>query len=77
MVVKAKILATERFSIDGKAYVKLQGFLSNKGLFQQTVKEELIPDILEGRECNLEFDIGLDGKLKPYLRLKSISLLEA
>lgn len=74
MNVIAKILATEQFEFNGGKFVKLQGFINGLGIFQQTVKEDLVPDSLEGKECVLMFSIGLDNKLKPYLRLKGISL---
>lgn len=74
MNVIAKILASEKFEFNGGKYVRLQGFINNLGVFQQTVKESLIPDSLEGKECVLNFGIGIDNKFKPYLRLKSISL---
>ena len=74
MNVTAKILATEQFEFNGGKFVKLQGFINGLGVFQQTVKEELVPDSLEGKECLLMFSIGLDGKMKPYLKLKGISL---
>lgn len=74
MNVIAKILASEKFEFNGSKFVKLQGFINGLGVFQQTVKEELVPDALEGKECCLMFAIGLDGKMKPYLKLKGISL---
>lgn len=73
MNVIAKILATEKFAIEGKKFVKLQGFINGLGLFQQTVKEELVPDFLEGKECCLCFTVGLSN-FKPYLKIKGISL---
>lgn len=74
MNIKASILATEKFMIEGKSFVKIQGFINGLGVFQQTVKEELVPDSLEGKEALMLFSIGLDNKLKPYLKLKGISL---
>lgn len=74
MNLKAKILATDKFQIEGKSYVKLQGFLQNVGVFQQTVREELVPDSLEGKECVMVFNVGLDNRMKPYLKLNGISL---
>lgn len=73
MNVIAKIMSTEQFEIQGKRYVKLQGFINGLGLFQQTVREELVPDMLEGKECCLNFCIGLSN-FKPYLKIKGISL---
>lgn len=73
MNVIAKILASEQFEIEGKRFVKLQGFINGLGLFQQTVKEELVPDSLEGKEVCLMFCIGL-ANFKPYLKIKGISL---
>ena len=73
MNVLAKIITSEQFTIEGKRYVKLQGFINGLGLFQQTVKEELIPDSLEGKECVLKFVIGLN-QFKPYLKISGISL---
>lgn len=74
MNVVAKILATEKFAFNGNNFVKLQGFINGLGVFQQTVKEDLVPDSLEGKEVTMMFSIGVDSKLKPYLKLKGISL---
>jgi hypothetical protein len=74
MNVIAKILSTEKFEIDGKKFVKVQGFINGLGVFKQTVREELVPDSLENKECCLSFALGLDEKCKPYIRLKAISL---
>lgn len=71
MQVLAKIFTTEQFSFDGKKYVKIKGIMNEKELFEQTVREELVPDGLEGKEAVLEFEIGV-SKFKPYLRLKRI-----
>ena len=73
MNVLAKIITTNQFTIDGKKFVKLQGFINGLGLFQQTVREELIPDSLEGKECILKFSVGL-ANFKPYLKITGISL---
>lgn len=71
MNVIAKIFTTEQFSFDGKRYVKIKGIMNEKELFEQTVREELVPDGLEGKEAVLDFEIGV-AKFKPYLKLKSI-----
>lgn len=73
MNVNAKIMTSEQFEFNGQKYVKLGGFINGLGLFQQSVKEELIPDKLEGKEVNLEFDIGLVN-FKPSLKLKKITI---
>lgn len=73
MKVLAKIIASNRVDYDGKKFVKLQGFLNGLGLFQQSVKEELVPDFLEGKECLIEFSIGIMN-FKPYLKVVGISL---
>lgn len=74
MNVIAKILATEQFEFNNGKYVKIQGFINGLGVFQQTVKESLVPDSLEGKEVCMMFSIGVDSKLKPYLKFKGISL---
>lgn len=71
-----EVATTEKFNIEGKTYVKLQGFATMDGwdkkkLMETTVREELVPDSLEGKSCIMDFEIGL-SKFKPYLRLKSI-----
>lgn len=73
-----EVATTEKFSFDGKSYVKIQGFAQMDGwdkkkLMETTVREELVPDSLEGKTCLLEFEIGL-SKFKPFLRLKNIVL---
>lgn len=77
MNVIATIVANEPFEIEGKSYVKLQGFINGLGVFKYTVREELVPDSLEGKECILMFSIGVDGFCKPKLCLKGISIDKA
>ena len=73
MNVIAKIMTSEQFEFNGQRFVKIQGFINGLGLFQQSVKEELVPDGLEGKECCLMFKIGLVN-FKPSLKLVGISL---
>ena len=75
MNVKAKILFSERFNFNGGNYVKIPGFINELGIFQISVKEELVPDICEGKEVSLDYGIGIDGKHKPFLKLNGISLV--
>lgn len=70
----ANIFTTQQFEIDGKKFVTIQGTLENIGIFKQTVPENLVPDSLEGRSCTMNFDVGVDYKFKPSLKLKSIKI---
>lgn len=74
MVLNAKVLCTKKFSMDGKNFVTIQGIINEKGMFQQTVREELVPDFLEGKEISLNYDVGIATNFKPYLKLVSIKL---
>lgn len=74
MKVKAKIVCTKKFSIEGKSYVTLQGVMNEKGMFCQTVREDLVPDHLEGTSIELDYDIGIANNFKPYLKLQSIKI---
>lgn len=74
MKLKAEILATEKFEIEGKKFVRIQGFINDLGIFKHTVKEEIVPDVLEGRKVTLNFEAGLDKSCKIYSKLVSISL---
>lgn len=74
MEIKARILLSEKFVIDGKNFVKIQGFINGLGIFKQTVREEIVPDAIEGKEVLLNYNIGLDNACKPYLRLNGITL---
>lgn len=71
----AEIKSSEKFEIEGKKFVKLQGFINGLGLFQQTVREEIVPDSLEGKECELGFEVGLVN-FKPTLKLTSLKVIE-
>ena len=70
----ANIFTTQQFEIEGKKFVTIQGTIENIGIFKQTVPESLVPDSLEGRSCTMSFDVGVDYKFKPSLKLKSIKL---
>lgn len=70
----ANVFTTQQFEFDGKKFVTIQGTLENIGIFKQTVPENLVPDSLEGRTCTMVFDVGVDYKFKPSLKLKSIKL---
>ena len=70
--VKCQVIFTEQFAFNGNKYVKIQGKINNLGLFQQTVREDLIPDNLEGKNCTMVFTLGVDSKLKPYLKFSEI-----
>ena len=74
MNVIAKVLMSKKLEFDGKKFVKIQGFINDIGIFQKTVREELVPDNIEGKEVCMMFGIGIDSKLNPYLNLKGISL---
>lgn len=74
MIIRAKIETSEKFSYKDKRYVKIAGYLEGRGLFEQTVREELIPDNLEGKTCEIEFAVGL-SHFKPYLKIDSIKVL--
>lgn len=74
ITLTANIFTTQQFEIDGKKFVTIQGTLENIGIFKQTVPESLVPDTLEGRSCTMYFDVGVDYKFKPSLKLKSIEL---
>lgn len=74
MNIIAKVLFTDRFEIDGNQFVKIQACTNDKGVFCITVKESLVPDFLEGKEACFCFDIGFDKSLKPYLKIKGITL---
>lgn len=74
MKLKAKVLFSEKFSFNNQQYVKIQGSLENMGLFDISVKESLVPDSIEGKTVNLDYEIGLI-KFKPVLKLKSISII--
>lgn len=75
MKLNAKVLFSEKFSFDGKSFVKIQALCNGKGIFQQTVREELVPDSIEGKEVNFVYDIGFDSKLKPYLKFNGLEIL--
>ena len=70
----ANVFTTKQFEIDGKKFVTIEGTLENIGIFKQTVPESLVPDSLEGMTCTMNFDVGVDYKFKPSLKLKSIKL---
>ena len=74
MKVNAKVVCTKRFTIEGKGYVTIQGIMNEKGMFSQTVREELVPDRLEGCTIELNYDIGIANNFKPYLKLESINI---
>jgi len=57
---------------DGKRYVLLEGIAAGIGIAKIFAKEELIPDDLEGKRINCEFEIGLDQKFNLSLRLKRV-----
>lgn len=73
MNVIAKIFSTEKFEIEGKKFVKLEGYLNDIGVFKQTVREEIVPDFLEGKECVIMFAVGVDAFCKPTLKIKGIT----
>lgn len=73
--LNASICASKQFEINGQKFVTIEGFLQNIGIFKQTVKEELVPDSLEGKNCSIEFDVGVDSKFKPSLKVKRIELV--
>lgn len=70
----ANVFTTKQFEIEGKKFVTIEGTLENIGIFKQTVPESLVPDSLEGRQCTMNFDVGVDYKFKPSLKLKSIKI---
>lgn len=74
MKVQAKVICTKKFMIEGKGYVTLQGIMNDKGMFSQTVREELVPDKLEGCSIEMNYDIGIANNFKPYLKLESINI---
>lgn len=74
MKLKAKVLFSEKFSFNNQQYVKIQGSLENMGLFDISVKENLVPDSIEGKTVNLDYEVGLI-KFKPVLKLKSITII--
>lgn len=74
MVLNAKVIVTKKFMMDGKNFVTIQGIMNEKGMFQQTVREELVPDVLEGKEIALNYDVGIATNFKPYLKLVSINI---
>lgn len=74
MILNAKVICTKKFSIDGKGFVTIQGIMNERGMFSQTVREELVPDILEGKEIALNYDVGIATNFKPYLKLVSINI---
>ncbi|MBR2705544.1 MAG: hypothetical protein IKE91_08770 [Clostridia bacterium] len=74
MILNAKVIVTKKFVMDGKHFVTIQGIMNDKGMFQQTVREELIPDVLEGKEIALNYDVGIATNFKPYLKLVSINI---
>lgn len=76
MKLRASVLFSDRFEFDGKKYVKMQCYCLGRGVFVQTVREELVPDNLEGKEVSMGFDIGFDNKLKPYLKFTGLEVIK-
>lgn len=75
MKLNAKVIFSEKFSFDGKNYVKIQAIANGKGVFQQTLREELVPDSIEGKEVNFNYNIGFDQKLKPFLKFEGLEII--
>ena len=74
MKVRAEIKTSKQFEFNGNKFVTLEGFINGLGIFKQTVKESLVPDSLEGKECDIDFTIGLTN-FKPTLKVVSINLI--
>lgn len=75
MKVRAEIKTSKQFDFNGSKFVTLEGFINGLGIFKQTVKENLVPDSLEGKECEIEFTLGLNN-FKPCLKVVSINLID-
>lgn len=73
--LNANVLTSNQFEIDGKRFVTVQGTIQGIGIFKQTIPESYVPDNLEGKSCTFVFDIGVDYKFKPCLKLKSIEII--
>lgn len=74
MKINARVICTKKFMIEGKGFVTIQGVMNDKGMFSQTVREELVPDKLEGTSIEINYDIGIANNFKPYLKLVSIKI---
>ncbi len=58
---------------DGRRWVKLEGILLGVGIISTILKEEMVPDSIEGKTVTSVFSIGVSKEFKPYLRLVEIS----
>lgn len=74
MKVIAKVMSSRQFEFNGVKYVTLEGFINGLGIFKQNVRENLIPDNLEGKDCEIAFKIGL-ANFKPTLKVESIKII--
>lgn len=75
MKVLATIVSSKQFDYNGSKFVTVEGFIGGLGIFRQTIRESLIPDNLEGKNCEIEFNIGLTN-FKPTLKVVNVKLLD-
>lgn len=74
MKVIAQVVSSKQFDFNGGKFVTLEGFINGMGIFKQTVRENLVPDNLEGKNCEITFKIGL-ANFKPTLKVEAIKII--
>lgn len=75
MNIIIKVVTTKKFQFNNQNYVGIEGFANGLGIIRQTVKEELVPDELEGKTIKLGICLGLVN-YKPSLKVKSLEIVE-
>ena len=70
------VVVSKKIKKEGKEFNILEGTMAGVGVFKTFVREQLIPDNLEGRECMALFSVSIDKDMNFRLRFEGIDSTE-